>query len=68
MYKVIVTDYASGRMGFVSSVILNTKGALFQLEDDKNKAMSFDDYNLCHDFKDFLEGRFDIKVEIVVRD
>ena len=68
MYKVIVTDYSTGRMGFVSSVILNTKGALFQLEDDKNKAMTFEDYNTCHDFKDFLEGRFDIKVEIVVRD
>ena len=68
MYKVIVTDYSTGRMGFVSSVILNTKGALFQLEDDKNKAMSFEDYNICHDFKDFLEARFDIKVEIVVRD
>lgn len=68
MYKVIVTDYSSGRMGFVSSVILNTKGALFQLEDDSHKAITFEDYTNCHNFKDFIESCFDVKVEIVIRE
>lgn len=68
MYRMIVTDYATGKMGFISSVIINTKGALFQLEDDSHKGIEFESYNTCHDFKDFLEDCFDVKVEIVIRE
>lgn len=54
------------KFGMVSSVILNTKGGAFQLEEDKEKAIRFGDYNTAYAFKEFIEEAFDLKAEILM--